>query len=109
MKQNSNLPTVFRSRTYVTLCKKGSNGSKCVTTMQQLGTLRAETVLWDITKRNFSLNSTATVGLQRGQLTCIEVKSLKSRQTNSFLGYFDLGEKTLVPYNLKHLFRTVNT
>ena len=30
----------------------------------------------------------------------------KSRQTNSSFGYFDLGNKTVVPYNLKHLLRS---
>jgi hypothetical protein len=39
----------------------------------------------------------------KGKLACIGMKSSKSRQTNSSFGYFDLGKKEIVAYNLKHL------
>jgi hypothetical protein len=43
--------------------------------------------------------------ITKGKLACIGMKSSKSRQTNSSFGYFDLGEKEIVAYNLKHLLR----
>jgi hypothetical protein len=45
----------------------------------------------------------------KGKLACIGMRlsrKSKSRQTNSSFGYFDLGNKTVVPYNLKHLLRS---
>ena len=45
----------------------------------------------------------------KGKLACIGMRlsrKSKSRQTNFSFGYFDLGNKTVVPYNLKHLLRS---
>ena len=46
----------------------------------------------------------------KGKLACIGMRAnrkSKSRQTNSSFGYFDLGNKAIVPYNLKHLLRSL--
>ena len=46
----------------------------------------------------------------KGKLSCIGMRlnqKSKSRQINSSLGYFDLGSKTVVPYNLKNFLRSL--
>ena len=45
----------------------------------------------------------------KGKLVGLGLKQqLKSRQTNSSIGYFDLNGKAIVPYNLKQYLRAMN-
>jgi len=38
----------------------------------------------------------------KGKIIGIAVNNAKSRQSNSSIGYFDLDDKSIIPYNLKH-------
>ena len=45
----------------------------------------------------------------KGKLVGLGLKQqLKSRQTNSSIGYFDLNGKAIVPYNLKQYLRAMS-
>ncbi len=38
----------------------------------------------------------------KGKIIGVTVNNAKSRQSNSSIGYFDLDDKSIIPYNLKH-------
>ncbi len=38
----------------------------------------------------------------KGKIIGVTVNNPKSRQSNSSIGYFDLDDKSIIPYNLKH-------
>ena len=38
----------------------------------------------------------------KGKIIGVTVNNSKSRQSNSSIGYFDLDDKSIIPYNLKH-------